>query len=398
MSLGNLNFDDISLNDLNELINIGVPEGPNIDYKRDLYGNSDEDKKELLKDVSSFANSFGGHLIIGMKEVNGVPTEISGLRNINPDQEILRITNLTRDGIEPRITGLKIKSIPLESNNYVLVIRIPRSWNPPHRVSARNINRFYIRNSGGTHEVSVDELRSLFIVSSSINDKIRAFRRERLSMLSVDEGPVKISHEEHGGRLVLHIVPFSAFSHNQSLDIRQIFSNHQSFRPLTSMGMTPQFNFDGVINYRGGDPCYGYTQIFRNGIVEATKAGIARIYNEGKNIPSLDFEKWIFEVLSGYLNGLRSMDVPPPLVVMISLQDISGASLGVGSDIWNVDNPVPFKFSELLLPEIIIEDYGTEQDYQRFMRPAFDTLWNAAGYSESKYFDEDNLWVGRRKR
>lgn len=46
MSLGNLNFDDISLNDLNELTNVGVPEGLNIDYKRDLYGNSDNDKKE----------------------------------------------------------------------------------------------------------------------------------------------------------------------------------------------------------------------------------------------------------------------------------------------------------------------------------------------------------------
>ena len=51
MSLGNLNFDDISVNDLNELINVGVPEGLNIDYKRDLYGNSDEAKKELLKDL-----------------------------------------------------------------------------------------------------------------------------------------------------------------------------------------------------------------------------------------------------------------------------------------------------------------------------------------------------------
>jgi len=119
MSLGNLNFDDISVNDLNELINVGVPEGLNIDYKRDLYGNSDNDKKEVLKDISSFANSFGGHLIIGVDEANGVPTEILGLQNINPDTEIQRIENLTRDGIEPRITGLKIKPIQLDSGNHV---------------------------------------------------------------------------------------------------------------------------------------------------------------------------------------------------------------------------------------------------------------------------------------
>ena len=392
MSLGNLNFDDISVNDLNELINVGVPEGLNIDYKRDLYGNSDNDKKELLKDISSFANSFGGHLIIGIEEANGIPIEISGLQNINPDTEIQRIENLTRDGIEPRITGLKIKSIQLDSGNHVLVIRIPRSWNPPHRVSARNINKFYVRNSGGTHEVSVEELRSLFNLSASVHDRIHSFRRERLSILSADEGPMRIGHE---GRLVLHIIPFSAFGHSHSLDVRQICDQHLSFRPISSQGMNYQYNFDGVINYRGGDVCYGYTQIFRNGIVEATKAEIMRNHEGQKIIPSLVFDQSIFEVLPGYLNGLQLLDVPSPLAVMISLQEISGSLLGVGGNIWGLNGPVPFKSSELLLPEIIIEDYGTEQDYQRVMRPAFDVLWNSAGYASSRYFNDDNLWVGR---
>lgn len=392
MSLGNLNFDDISLNDLKELINVGVPEGLNIDYKRDLYGNSDHDKKEVLKDISSFANSFGGHLIIGIAEANGVPIEIPGLQNINPDTEIQRIENLTRDGVEPRIMGLKIKAIQLESGNHVLIIRIPRSWNPPHRVRAQNINRFYIRNSGGTHEVSVEELRALFNLSASVHDRIHSFRRERLSILSADEGPMIIGHE---GRLILHIVPFSAFGHNQSLDVRQIFEQNQSFRPIASMGFTPQFNFEGFINYRGGEICGGYTQIFRNGIIEATKAGILMDQERHKLIPSIVFDRWIFEVLFGYLNGLRSLDIPSPLVVMISLQEISGALLGVSGGRWDFDSPVPFKSSELLLPEIMIEDYGTDQDYQRVMRPAFDALWNSAGYAASQYFNDDNLWVGR---
>ncbi|MFD2270088.1 helix-turn-helix domain-containing protein [Undibacterium arcticum] len=55
-------------NDLAELIVGQVPEGLRIDYKRDLYGNSDADKREVLKDISGFANAFGGHLIVGMEE------------------------------------------------------------------------------------------------------------------------------------------------------------------------------------------------------------------------------------------------------------------------------------------------------------------------------------------
>jgi len=203
---------------------------------------------------------------------------------------------------------------------------------------------------------------------------------------------MRIGHE---GRLVLHIIPFSAFGHSHSLDVRQICDQHLSFRPISSQGMNYQYNFDGVINYRGGDVCYGYTQIFRNGIVEATKAEIMRNHEGQKIIPSLVFDQSIFEVLPGYLNGLQLLDVPSPLAVMISLQEISGSLLGVGGNIWGFNGPVPFKSSELLLPEIIIEDYGTEQDYQRVMRPAFDVLWNSAGYASSRYFNDDNLWVGR---
>ncbi len=394
MSLGNLNFDDISEDNLNELIDVGVPEGLNIDYKRDLYGNSNEDKKEALKDISSFANTFGGHLVIGIDEDNGIPNAIPGLYGINPDSEIQRLVNLTRDGIEPRITGLKIKAIKLDSGNFVILIRIPRSWNPPHRVSAYNINRFYVRNSSGVHEVSVEELRALFNLSASVRDRITAFRRERLAILSADESPIRI---EHHGRLAIHIVPFSAFGHSQSLDVQEIYNQHMSFRPLSSMGMTPRFNFDGVIIYRGGVKCYGYTQVFRNGIIEATKASLVIDRNGRQIIPSLSFDKYIFEILPGYLNGLRALDVPSPLVVMISLQEIFGASLGIRTGDFD-DDPITFNSSELLLPEIIIEDYGTEQDYQRTMRPAFDALWNSAGYAASQYFNDDNIWVGEQRR
>ena len=394
MSLDNLNFDDISEGDLKELIDVGVPEGLKIDYKRDLYGTSDNDKKEALKDISSFANSFGGHLIIGFEENSGIPTAITGLHEINTDAEIQRLENLVRDGIEPRITGLKIKAILLESGNSVILIRIPKSWNPPHRVSARNINRFYVRNSAGAHEVSVEELRSLFNLSASVHDRIQSFRRERLAILSADEGPMKIGH---GGRLILHIVPFSTFGYGQSLDVKQIYNHASTFQPLSSSGNS-RYNFEGVIVYRGDEKCSGYTQIFRNGIIEATEAGIVNERDSRILIVSLKFAKDIFGVLPGYLDGLKALDVPSPLAIMISLQEVHGAILGVRDDFsYDALDSLnkSFNKSELLLPEIIIEDYGTEQDYQRAMRPAFDALWNAAGYASSHCFSDDDLWKGK---
>ena len=394
MALGNLNFDEISLDDLEELIKTGIPEGLNIEYKRDLYGNSDNDKREALKDISSFGNSFGGHLIIGMTDIDGIPKELTGLQNDIPDIAIQRLENLARDGIEPRITGIRMKSISIDSGRYVIVIRIPRSWNPPHRVRVNNVNRFYIRNSAGAHEVSVEELRSLFTLSATIQDKILAFRRERLSKISANEGPIKIESE---GRLILHIIPFSAFSFSQPLDVKEIFKNQSLFRPIYASGYNQRFNFDGFLIFRGGERCYGYTQIFRNGIIEATKTNLLKGSNGNFIIPSLSFDECIFEVLPDYLKGLKMLNVPPPFVIMVSLQEIYGAFLGVESSIFDFDSPIKFTQSELLLPEIILDDYGSLQDYQKSMRPAFDALWNAAGYVASSYFDENDIWIGKRR-
>ena len=74
---------------IQSLLSNQVPESEIIDYKRDCYGRNDADKRELLKDVSSFANSRGGHIIIGVDESAGVPTEIIGINaTVDIDAEI----------------------------------------------------------------------------------------------------------------------------------------------------------------------------------------------------------------------------------------------------------------------------------------------------------------------
>ncbi len=45
---------------IQSLLDNRVPESEILDYKRECYGSKDADKRELLKDVSSFANSRGG--------------------------------------------------------------------------------------------------------------------------------------------------------------------------------------------------------------------------------------------------------------------------------------------------------------------------------------------------
>ena len=73
MGLTNKNFDSLTTGDLDDLIRVGMQEGILLEYKSALYGNGDSDVKEYLKDISSFANTSGGHLVIGLQETGGAP-------------------------------------------------------------------------------------------------------------------------------------------------------------------------------------------------------------------------------------------------------------------------------------------------------------------------------------
>lgn len=170
MTIDQKNLSELTQDDLQALVTGQVSENIRLEYKRDLYGQNDNSKKELLKDVSALANSQGGHLIIGIEEFNGRADALYGVRCDNPDDETLRMEQVIRSGIEPNIAGIRIRYIKLsnhESNarRYLFIISISQSNYPPHRVMINNHNRFYLRNSAGVHEPDIEELRAMFAKS-----------------------------------------------------------------------------------------------------------------------------------------------------------------------------------------------------------------------------------------
>jgi predicted HTH transcriptional regulator len=96
-------LEQITYADLDRFVQEKWPEGKTVDYKRDLYGGKDEDKKELLKDASSFANTEGGDILIGVDEDKGLPIGIPGVTVADVDKEKLRLEEIIRRGLDPRI-------------------------------------------------------------------------------------------------------------------------------------------------------------------------------------------------------------------------------------------------------------------------------------------------------
>ena len=184
MVFENKPLDKIQESDIKQLLNDQIRESKTLDYKRDAIGRLDTDKKEFLADISSFANAAGGNLILGIGESNGIPVELTGIQVSNVDNEVSHLDSLTRDGIAPRVSGLGIQPIKINSPKLtVIAIRIPQSFALPHMVRFKEHNKFYSRNSNGKYLVDISELRNLFLLSESAFERIRKFREERLSMI-----------------------------------------------------------------------------------------------------------------------------------------------------------------------------------------------------------------------
>jgi predicted HTH transcriptional regulator len=68
-----------TLDDLRTLVANQIPESPILEYKEALPTRSDGDRKEFLADVSAFANTSGGVIIYGIRELRDGRGRTTGL-------------------------------------------------------------------------------------------------------------------------------------------------------------------------------------------------------------------------------------------------------------------------------------------------------------------------------
>jgi len=373
-----------------------VPESKVIDYKKRLPGPSDLEKREFLRDVSSFANASGGHLVYGIAEENGVPVKICGLADIDPDHEILRLESMVQTGIAPRIPGISMRSVPLEGGRSVIVVRIPKSWASPHMIT-KGSSRFYSRNSAGKYPLDVFEIRTAFSITGTASERMRDFRAETLAKIVAKETPAPLND---GPKMVFQIVPFGAFEPSSRFDVSSLVQSYKSGKgtlplPLTGLFSGWRYNFDGLLTY---DDRGSYTQAFVSGIIEAVDSFVlsdqADDPDSEKVIPSLRFEETILEALPKYTCIQERLGVEPPVFVMLSLLGVKGRLMQVDTPDFSGVRDVQIDRDALLVPEIMVESF--EYSPQEVLRPAFDAVWRAAGWERSMNYDEEGRWVGRR--
>lgn len=386
MSIQHIPLNKLNEGDLQSLLDTQTSESKFLDYKLELPGTQDKDKKEFLYDITSFANAGGGDLIFGVSEKKengkntGLPEKLMGLPDANLDHEILRLEQIIRNGIDPRIIGVQLKSIHLASGNPVLIIRIPKSWHGPHAVTLADTFRFYSRNSAGKYPLDVGELKNAFLSQSSIQDQIRQFMLKRISSIVAKETPVNIFDEP---LIVVHIVPLD---NRQILDLGTIYSTPSKWTLLYTSLANFRYNLDGLVGYGSGRDGHhlSYTQIYRNGIIEGVGTGLS---NE-QFLSAGEIEKKIIAFVKNNKLLLLENNIKGPLFVAINLLFVKGLKIPSPDRLCRFEREeTAIDRDTLVLPDVLIED--DDSNIESKLRPCFDALWQSAGWPRSLSYDDD---------
>ena len=381
--------------DLLALVRGQVLEDKHLEYKRTLPGGSNDDKKEFLADVSSFANADGGVILYGVAADKGVPTAADGLAAASIDADKLRLEQIVATGIEPRIPGVALHVVTLASGNVVLAIGVPRSLAMPHRVKASS--RFFARHSGDKYELDVGELRAAFTGTETLAERARAFWVERLTRLIAGETPLVMPTP---AKLVLHLLPMRSFAPGFVCDLVQLSKERlTAFLPPSGRGAyTPRHMFDGLLRYLSvrdsSDPLReqtnSYVQLFRNGCLEAVDTCMLATYlPAARNISSVIFEQDLIGALENGLKVQAALDIDPPYYVLAAMLNVRGYVLNREYHrYWPGAQPIDRE--HLIFPEIIVED--VTRSPAEMLRPVCDALWNACGFEKSPNFNEAGQW------
>ena len=386
--------EEIQIDDIQALKDSERSEDRTIEYKSVLPTNADSKKIPfLLKPVCSFANTDGGDLVFGIKEKKGVPKDICGVNIDDQDTEKLRFENLIRNGIEPQIRGIKIRIVKTLSDKHILIVRIPKSWTAPHRVKSNS--KFYARNSSGTYELDVPQIRQSFILTEKLAQQIRDFRTDRIASIIGGNTPISLCK---GAKVSVHIIPLVSFSQNISFNINEIENLYHRLKPNGFGGIQKRLNFDGMVIY-GGISEQGsnkaYTQFFRSGIIEFV--WVYEANNQHRYLKSYDYEyKTIQNYISG-MNVLREFGVLPPVFVLLTISGLSGYSLYLNEKLrfdFDIDEDCRFDRDILAVQEVEIDSFDRKPN--EILKPLFDIVWNAAGLRTSLNFDKNDEFIKRR--
>jgi hypothetical protein len=295
------------------LVHDQVSEGPRLDYKQAISLNSEKERLEAAKDISSFANEIGGTIIYGIPEKRksddiSIPLKPYGIDNI-PDLES-RLENIYIDSISPCLPEWRIRKVELTEyrGKIVYVSWVPESWVGVHMVEAYGDQKYYRRGQLRAVAMSEHEVRQRYerlrIGQSAFKDFLSSselnYPREYLHEYLQDD--IAISHYVACPAMI-----FPERVNFTTSDMRTWLSQHryefwQWFNKWSFDNWVP-FSYGVRAKEPNGDPSW-MVELHRNGAISHWSTAAVRKDDQGGKYKLLYLEE--LKAIEGFLQFARS--------------------------------------------------------------------------------------------
>lgn len=223
-----------------------------------------------------------------------------------------------------------------------------------------------------------------------IRDKIEQIRDERINKIRGGKTPLPFYDN---AKIVLHMFPFSTIVLEQEIDINKAGLTKALTPMRATYGYSWDYNYDGFYSFviSSKEKCRSYVQLFRNGCIEAVEGLTLNPTTHGKVIPGILYETQLVNAIKEYLEAYKLLAIEPPFYIYISLIGVKDYAMATLS--WDVRDSLKITEDDLILNVVIINSYDDRPE--DVLRPIFNRIWNACGYSRSIHYDEYGNWLDR---
>lgn len=378
---------DIEEQELQRLVDDQFQERDTVEYKRDIYGNSDEDKREMLKDITSMSNHRGGYIVIGIEaDDEGIPTTVVGIEAGN---HVERITSSCLDNVDKRMVGLEIKDIPLSNGRVVIIISIPESINAPHMVTYKGLNQFWRRHGRQKDKMTIDEIGEAFDRRLSNLNRLDRFLYTRKAEILEDIGDNPWMVMSSSPSYIRDEIVFDV--HDEVL--RSIVQNPPKLKGMIgdiSCG-EPYTTINGLradnrspYNTYYDTTLREYIELFCNGYIEygrlMPEQGELGLYfaSVADTAYIVNFVRLIRKIYEIYLPLT-------PVVVSCAIYNAKGIWLAVSKHLTEQDKLEKWKKQHLELGEFYVEN--TAEEFKILPKRISDRIWQAFHREKATVFD-----------
>jgi hypothetical protein len=385
---------DIRDADVRRLVESGLEEHLQLDYKSVLYDGNDEGRREFLQDICMFANAEGGILLIGIPErrdeeghSTGAPDPegVLGIELPNPEAVLSAYDARVMEAIEERLP-LESTSIDVGNGRRVIAIRVPNSANKPHSMRHKGHIYFPSRRERQRYPMTVREIKELVMRTGSRLQQAKEALEGSFSQVAIaNDLPY----------LLIGIIP--VFFQDFLVDIRLrnvhlAVANFSRTEPPES-GPTV-YTFDGLERRENQ---YEYTVRFhRSGLLTASlqlplitqRPGAEAVHLF--HIAAIDLTLRRFVLRANALYEAAGIAAPFILGMMLQTrQRLVGGYAGLAGAL--AQTP-PISAGHYKFPHMQVDDlFATD----RVIRPLCDQAHQMFGLAGSRSFNAEGVWVAQ---